>query len=67
MRFKNSTAEQMRLRAFYKRLAMQGRLNLPVDALRALLGPDCAYHLYWCAHTKDSLSERLATNDKDSR
>lgn len=42
-------AEAIRLRALYRRLAIKGARGfdrLPVDALIALVGPDCAYHLY---------------------
>lgn len=50
MRFRSDKAEQMRLRALYKRLALEGRLKgLSIEALRSIVGPDCAYHLYWAA------------------
>lgn len=42
-------AEEMRLRALYRRLAMRGGRSfrrLPISALKGLVGPDCAYHLY---------------------
>ena len=42
-------AEEVRLRALYRRLAMRGGRGfdrLPVSALKGLVGPDCAYHLY---------------------
>jgi len=50
VRFRSDKAEQMRLRAQYKRLALEGRLKgLSVEALKSIVGPDCAYHLYWAA------------------
>lgn len=42
-------AEEIRLRALYRRLAMRGGRSfsrLPLSALKGLVGPDCAYHLY---------------------
>lgn len=50
MRFTSHKAEQMRLRAHYKKLALSGKLRgLSIEALRSIVGPDCAYHLYWAA------------------
>ena len=46
MKFRNPRAEEMRLRALYRRQALVGRMRLPLVALRAFVGPDCAYHLY---------------------
>ncbi len=39
-------AEEVRIRYLYRTLILKGRLRLPPEAARALLGPDCAYHLY---------------------
>jgi hypothetical protein len=42
-------AEEMRLRALYRRLAIgggKGFERLPLSALKGFVGPDCAYHLY---------------------
>ena len=42
-------AEEIRLRALYRRLALLGGREfkrLPLSALKGLVGPDCAYHLY---------------------
>ena len=45
-------AEEVRLRALYRRLAMRANRDggvfsrLPISALKGLVGPDCAYHLY---------------------
>jgi hypothetical protein len=42
-------AEEVRLRALYRRLAIKGGASfdrLPISALIGLVGPDCAYHLY---------------------
>jgi hypothetical protein len=45
-RFHNPEAERLRIRYLYRAEVLRGRLRLPVHALRALVGPDCAYHLY---------------------
>ncbi|WP_459940163.1 hypothetical protein [Deferrisoma palaeochoriense] len=39
-------AEETRLRYLYRALVVRGKLRLPPEAARALVGPDCAYHLY---------------------
>lgn len=44
--FDNPRAETARLRHLYRALVLRGRLRLPAEAARPLLGPDCAYHLY---------------------
>lgn len=31
----------------YRRLVLLGKLRLPLAEARRLLGPDCAYHLYF--------------------
>jgi hypothetical protein len=31
----------------YKRLVLLGKVRLPLAAARRLVGPDCAYHLYF--------------------
>ena len=44
--YRNPKAEEMRIRALYRRKILRGEVALPVHALRPLFGPDCAYHLY---------------------
>lgn len=36
----------MRVRGFYRRLVLEGKIRLHHEALKGLIGPDCAYHLY---------------------
>jgi hypothetical protein len=31
----------------YKRLVLLGKVRLPLSEARRLVGPDCAYHLYF--------------------
>jgi hypothetical protein len=39
-------AEETRLRYLYRDLVLRGAIRLPLEGARALVGPDCAYHLY---------------------
>ncbi len=39
--------EALRILALYKRLVLLGRARVPLAAGRSLVGPDCAYHLYF--------------------
>jgi hypothetical protein len=44
--FVKRKAQEMRLRALYRKFAMRGGRSFSIDAVRGLVGPDCAYHLY---------------------
>ena len=33
--------------ARYKRLILLGKASLPLEVARRIVGPDCAYHLYF--------------------
>ena len=39
--------EAARLRYHYRRLILLGRVTLPLETARRIVGPDCAYHLYF--------------------
>jgi len=41
-----SDPEELRRRYRYRTLILRGKLRLSLGAARALVGPDCAYHLY---------------------
>jgi hypothetical protein len=41
-----SSPEEVRLRYLYRRLVLRGGVQMPMDAARKLVGPDCAFHLY---------------------
>jgi len=43
----SSSLEAQRIRDRYRRLVLLGKAKLPLDAARRLVGPDCAYHLYF--------------------
>jgi hypothetical protein len=37
----------LRILSRYRRMVLLGQAKLPLDAARRLVGPDCAYHLYF--------------------
>ncbi|HKZ33076.1 MAG TPA: hypothetical protein VJ648_12055 [Vicinamibacteria bacterium] len=39
--------EAQRIKSQYRRLVLLGKARLPLGAARTLVGPDCAYHLYF--------------------
>ncbi len=51
-RFGNPRAELMRLRALYRDATLRGAVKITHEdvfrSVRALVGPDCGYHLYRC-------------------
>ena len=47
-------AEAQRIRSNYRRLALLGKLRLTASEARRLVGPDCAYHLYFMDATGDA-------------
>lgn len=57
----NETAELMRLRYKYRRLLMEGRIRLPLEGAVKLMGPDCAYHLYFMVDGKEPAQEEPRT------
>ena len=40
-------AEVTRILNLYRRLVLLGKVRLPFAEARKLVGPDCAYHLYF--------------------
>jgi len=42
----------------YRSLILRGRVNVSLEAVRKLVGPDCAYHLYSIADLKKSGKKR---------
>jgi hypothetical protein len=45
-KFSDPAAERMRIQYLYRSAVLRGRVKLPPEALKSLVGPDCAYHLY---------------------
>jgi hypothetical protein len=46
--------EARRILARYRRLILLGSTRLPLEQARRILGPDCAYHLYFRTATARS-------------
>ena len=44
---RRAEAEALRIRSAYKRLVLLGKATLPGAVARQLVGPDCAFHLYF--------------------
>jgi hypothetical protein len=40
-------AEIMRIKYSYRTMLLKGKIKLPLETARKLVGPDCAYHLYY--------------------
>lgn len=45
-KFKNPKAEALRIKNSYRRLILEGKIKIPIDIAKRLIGPDCAFHLY---------------------
>ncbi|HEY7922330.1 MAG: hypothetical protein ACHP85_15275 [Burkholderiales bacterium] len=43
----NERLAALRILSRYRRMVLLGQAKLPLDAARRLVGPDCAYHLYF--------------------
>jgi hypothetical protein len=39
-------SEEIRLRYLYRKMIVTGKAKISLEGGRALVGPDCAYHLY---------------------
>jgi len=50
--------EARRILARYRRLILLGSTRLPLEQARRILGPDCAYHLYFRTARARSRSRR---------
>lgn len=44
--------ESVRTLARYKQLILLGKVSLPLEVARRIVGPDCAYHLYFRHETQ---------------
>jgi hypothetical protein len=47
MKAMSERLDAARILGRYRRMVLLGRAKLPLDAARRLVGPDCAYHLYF--------------------
>jgi hypothetical protein len=43
----SASLEAQRIRYRYRRLVLLGKARLPLEMGRRLVGPDCAFHLYF--------------------
>ena len=41
-----SRSEEIRIRYKYRKLILTGKARISLESARALVGPDCAFHLY---------------------
>jgi hypothetical protein len=57
---RSSAAEASRILSRYKRLILLGKARLPLAEARRLVGPDCAYHLYF-RHAQRARARRRRT------
>ena len=48
-----SSPEEIRLRYLYRSVVLRGRVRLPLEAAKRLVGPDCAFHLYANVEARD--------------
>ncbi len=55
--------EGARILAEYRRLVLLGRVRVPLAEGRRLVGPDCAYHLYF----RHADSRRVGTRRRSRR
>jgi hypothetical protein len=44
---RDERATVLRILSHYRRLVLLGKARLPLDEACRLVGPDCAYHLYF--------------------
>jgi hypothetical protein len=44
---RSQSAEALRILSQYRRLVLLGKARIPLAEARRLVGPDCAYHLYF--------------------
>ena len=55
---KDTEAEIARLKYKYRRLILEGKATLPPEEAARLIGPDCAYHLYFTVNGSGSSGRR---------
>jgi len=56
---RSDRAATLRILRQYRRLVLMGRASLPLGVARRLLGPDCAFHLYFrhAGHEREATVE----------
>jgi hypothetical protein len=58
--------EAQRIKGLYRRLVLLGKAKLPLEAARKLVGPDCAYHLYF-RHDAEPASRSASSRKRRRR
>jgi hypothetical protein len=64
---RSEDADVLRILSRYKRLVLLGKAKLPLAEARRLVGPDCAYHLYFrhrTASARRRARQRRATRGR---
>jgi hypothetical protein len=59
--------EAQRITSRYRRLVLLGKAKLPLETARRLVGPDCAYHLYFRHAAEPSSRRRSARKRRRGR
>jgi hypothetical protein len=54
----NRTAEEIRIKYLYRDLILRRKITLPLEAVKKLVGPDCAYHLYSVIQRKEEKGKK---------
>jgi hypothetical protein len=54
-------SEELRLRYLYRRLILDGKIALPFESAKKIIGPDCAYHLYSVQCLKKKTKKRKSS------
>ncbi len=57
-------SEEIRIRYLYRDLVLRGKIKLPIEAAKKIVGPDCAYHLYSVMNKKEINEPPLTTPRK---
>lgn len=64
-RMKSKEAEEMRIRYLYRDMIIRGQIRVPFQTAVNIIGPDCAYHLYWA--TDFSVDTKISHDDENRR
>jgi hypothetical protein len=65
--FVRGDLEAQRIQSRYRRLILLGKARLPLDAALRLVGPDCAYHLYFRLEAPVPAARRPARRRRQAR
>ncbi len=57
----SAASARVRVLHAYKRMILLGKVDLPWEMARRIVGPDCAFHLYGRGRAKRPRRRRLTT------